>query len=84
MRCLLQDPRLIIMDEPTSVLTPQEVETLFRTLRQLAVEGRSILYISHKLEEIRALCTRATILRGGRKVATCDPRARDATEASPR
>ncbi|TAG24502.1 MAG: ATP-binding cassette domain-containing protein, partial [Rhodobacterales bacterium] len=51
-RCLLQDPKLLIMDEPTSVLTPQEVEILFRTLRQLAAEGTAILYISHKLEEI--------------------------------
>ena len=72
-RCLLQDPRLIIMDEPTSVLTPQEVAVLFETLRRLAGEGRSILYISHKLEEIRALCHHATILRGGRVVATCTP-----------
>ena len=73
-RCLLQNPRLIIMDEPTSVLTPQEAADLFKTLRTLADEGRSILYISHKLEEIRALCHRATVLRGGRVVATCDPR----------
>lgn len=72
-RCLLQNPRLIIMDEPTSVLTPQEVEVLFGTLRQLAGEGCSILYISHKLEEIRALCHRATILRGGKVVAACTP-----------
>jgi general nucleoside transport system ATP-binding protein len=74
-RCLLQDPKLLIMDEPTSVLTPQEVERLFETLRQLAREGCSILYISHKLHEIMALCERATILRGGRVVAACDPKA---------
>jgi general nucleoside transport system ATP-binding protein len=73
-RCLLQNPRLIIMDEPTSVLTPQEAAKLFETLRTLAAEGRSILYISHKMDEIRALCERATVLRGGRVVATCDPR----------
>ncbi len=73
-RCLLQNPRLIIMDEPTSVLTPQEAAKLFETLRTLAAEGRSILYISHKMDEIRALCARATVLRGGRVVATCDPR----------
>jgi ABC-type uncharacterized transport system ATPase subunit len=73
-RCLLQAPRLIIMDEPTSVLAPQEVEALFATLRRLVAEGRSILYISHKLEEIRALCSRATVLRAGRVVASCDPR----------
>jgi len=79
-RCLLQDPRLLIMDEPTSVLTPQEVEILFKTLRQLAAEGTAILYISHKLEEIRSLCDAATILRRGRVVATCTPRERSARE----
>jgi simple sugar transport system ATP-binding protein len=73
-RCLLQEPKLLIMDEPTSVLTPQEIEALFATLRRLRSEGCSILYISHKLEEIRALCDRATILRGGKVVASCDPR----------
>ena len=83
-RCLLQDPRLLIMDEPTSVLTPQEVAILFETLRTLAAEGRSILYISHKLEEIRALCDDATILRGGRVVAECDPRAASARELAER
>ncbi len=72
-RCLLQQPRVLIMDEPTSVLTPQEVWTLFETLRQLSAEGVAILYISHKLEEIRALCDRATILRGGKVVASCTP-----------
>ena len=72
-RCLLQDPRLLIMDEPTSVLTPQEVDILFQTLRKLTAEGVAILYISHKLEEIRALCDAATILRLGKKVATCTP-----------
>ena len=77
-RCLLQNPKLLIMDEPTSVLTPQEVERLFETLRQLASEGCSILYISHKLQEIKALCDGATILRGGKVVATCDPRAETA------
>src|SRR5690606_32081588 len=68
------EPTLLIMDEPTSVLTPQEVEQLFVVLRQLASEGCSILYISHKLHEIKALCETATILRGGRLVDTCDPR----------
>jgi ABC-type uncharacterized transport system ATPase subunit len=55
-RALLQNPRLLIMDEPTSVLAPQAVQKLFGTLRQLAKEGCSILYISHKLDEIRELC----------------------------
>jgi general nucleoside transport system ATP-binding protein len=78
-RCLLQEPRLLIMDEPTSVLTPQAVERLFATLRRLADEGCSILYISHKLDEIRALCRRATILRGGRVTGECDPQRETAT-----
>ena len=79
-RCLLQDPKLLIMDEPTSVLTPQEVEILFRTLRKLSSEGTAILYISHKLEEIRALCDGATILRGGKVVGSCIPREKTARE----
>jgi general nucleoside transport system ATP-binding protein len=73
-RCLLQRPRLVIMDEPTSVLTPQEVDSLFLTLKRIRDEGCSVLYISHKLDEIRVLCDSATILRGGRVVASCDPR----------
>ena len=60
-RALLTSPKLLILDEPTSVLTPQAVETLFVTLRQLASEGCSILYISHKLDEIRALCHHCTV-----------------------
>ena len=68
MRCLLQNPKLLIMDEPTSVLTPSEVQKLFVTLRRLAAEGCSILYISHKLEEVRALCSAATIMRLGKNV----------------
>ncbi|MDE0850758.1 ABC transporter ATP-binding protein [Yoonia sp.] len=82
-RCLLQDPKLLIMDEPTSVLTPQEVDILFETLRKLAAEGTAILYISHKLEEIRSLCDRATVLRLGAVVGDCIPRetsARDMAE----
>ncbi len=73
-RALLLEPRLLIMDEPTSVLTPQEVAQLFDTLRALAARGCSILYISHKLHEIVELCHSATILRGGKVVAECDPR----------
>ncbi len=82
-RCLLQDPKLLIMDEPTSVLTPQEVDILFETLQKLRSEGTSILYISHKLEEIRTLCDHATILRLGKNVGECVPRdtsARDMAE----
>jgi simple sugar transport system ATP-binding protein len=73
-RCLLQSPRLLILDEPTSVLTPQAVRALFETLRRLAAEGVSILYISHKLDEIRELCDLATVLRDGRVSGTAIPR----------
>ena len=73
-RCLLQNPKLLIMDEPTSVLTPQAVLKLFETLRRLATEGCSILYISHKLDEIQALCDNATVLRGGRVTGTARPK----------
>ena len=79
-RCLLQDPKLLIMDEPTSVLTPQEVQILFQTLRKLSAEGTAILYISHKLEEIRTLCDNATILRLGKNVGACVPRDTTARE----
>lgn len=73
-RCLMQNPQLLILDEPTSVLTPQEASGLFETLERIRAEGRSILYISHKLEEVRSICERATILRHGKVVAACDPR----------
>jgi general nucleoside transport system ATP-binding protein len=73
-RCLLQNPKLLILDEPTSVLTPQEADQLFITLRRLASEGVAILYISHRLEEVRKLCSAATVLRHGKVVASCDPR----------
>lgn len=73
-RCLVQDIELLILDEPTSVLTPQEVEKLFATLRHLASEGCSILFISHKLHEVTALCDHATILRNGRVAGSCQPK----------
>lgn len=73
-RALLTSPQLLILDEPTSVLTPQAVEKLFVTLRKLASEGCSILYISHKLDEIRVLCNQCTVLRAGRVTGEVDPR----------
>ena len=72
MRCLLQNPSLLIMDEPTSVLTPQETDQLFSVLRHFAENGMAVLFISHKLDEIRALTSRATVLRRGRNVGTLD------------
>jgi general nucleoside transport system ATP-binding protein len=74
-RCLLQEPRLLIMDEPTAVLTPQEANQLFAVLKRLASEGCAVLYISHRLEEVKRLCDNATILRHGKVVAAnLDPR----------
>ena len=72
-RALLTNPRLLILDEPTSVLTPQAVEKLFVVLKKLASEGCSILYISHKLHEIRELCSACTVLRGGVVTGVCNP-----------
>lgn len=77
-RCLMTDPKLLILDEPTSVLPPQAVDKLFDTLRRLRDRGVSILFISHKLEEIRAICDHATILRGGKVTGNVDPRDHDA------
>jgi general nucleoside transport system ATP-binding protein len=73
-RALMQNPKLLILDEPTAVLTPQEADQLFVVLGRLRDEGRTLLYISHKLDEVKRLCDTATILRGGKKVATCNPR----------
>ena len=72
-RCLLQQPKLLIMDEPTAVLTPQEAQGLFSTLRRLVKEGCAVLYISHRLEEVKQICHDATILRHGKLVAQVDP-----------
>jgi len=74
-RALLTNPQLLILDEPTSVLTPQAVEKLFVVLKKLAGQGCSILYISHKLHEIRELCTMCTVMRAGKVTGVCDPRA---------
>jgi simple sugar transport system ATP-binding protein len=73
-RALLTNPKLLILDEPTSVLTPQAVEKLFVVLKKLASEGCSILYISHKLHEIRELCTACTVMRAGKVTGVCDPK----------
>jgi general nucleoside transport system ATP-binding protein len=72
-RALLTNPQLLILDEPTSVLTPQAVEKLFVVLKKLSPEGCSILYISHKLHEIRELCTACTVLRAGKVTGHCNP-----------
>lgn len=77
LRCILQEPKLIIMDEPTSVLPPQGIAKLFETLRKLAREGIGIIFISHKLDEIKALCDTATVMRAGRVVGVVNARNED-------
>ncbi|WP_421853500.1 ABC transporter ATP-binding protein [Oricola sp.] len=72
-RCILQNPKLLVLDEPTSVLPPQGIEKLFVTLKALAAEGYSIIFISHKLDEIRALCDSATVLRRGKVTGRVNP-----------
>jgi ABC-type uncharacterized transport system ATPase subunit len=79
LKALYRDARILIMDEPTAVLTPQEAEALFATLRAMAEGGKTVVFISHKLHEVKAVADRVTVLRGGRTVATVD-----AAEATPR
>ena len=70
LKALYREARILILDEPTAVLTPQEAEALFATLRAMAADGRTVVFISHKLHEVKAVADRVTVLRGGRKVAT--------------
>jgi simple sugar transport system ATP-binding protein len=70
LKALYREARILILDEPTAVLTPQESEALFETLRAMAREGRTVIFISHKLHEVKAVADRVTVLRGGRNVAT--------------
>src|SRR3954451_20916425 len=70
LKALARDARVLILDEPTAVLTPQEAEVLFETLRAMAADGRSVVFISHKLHEVKAVADRVTVLRGGRSIAT--------------
>jgi general nucleoside transport system ATP-binding protein len=79
-RCLLIQPELLILDEPTSVLPPQSVKRLFETLRALQGKGIAILFISHKLDEIKELCETATILRAGRVTGRVDPRTQSTSD----
>jgi len=69
LKTLQRGAKILILDEPTAVLTPQESEDLMRTLRQIAAEGRTVIFISHKLEEVRSVADRVTVLRGGSVVA---------------
>jgi general nucleoside transport system ATP-binding protein len=80
LKALYRDARVLILDEPTAVLTPQEAEVLFGTLREMAAEGRTVIFISHKLHEVKAVAERVTVLRGGHSIATVPTR--DATVRS--
>ena len=80
LNALYQNARVLILDEPTSVLTPEEARTLFVTLRQIADEGRTVIFISHKLYEVTEVSDRVTVLRTGRAIATV--RTSDATQQS--
>ncbi|HWJ44553.1 MAG TPA: ABC transporter ATP-binding protein [Gaiellaceae bacterium] len=79
LKALYKDARVLILDEPTAVLTPQEADALFETIRAMAKDGRTVVFISHKLHEVKAVADRVTILRRGRSVATVS-----AAEATPR
>jgi len=70
LKALYREARILILDEQTAVLTPQEAQKLFATLRSMADEGRTVIFISHKLNEVKAVADRVTVLRGGRSVAT--------------
>ena len=84
LKALYREAQILILDEPTAVLTPQESEALFVTLRTMADEGRTVIFISHKLHEVKAVADRVTVLRGGRTVATAGDGRRDARASSPR
>src|SRR5438477_162593 len=79
LKALYREARILILDEPTAVLTPQEAAILFETLRGMAAEGRTVIFISHKLHEVKSVADRVTILRGGHSIATVS-----AAEATPR
>jgi general nucleoside transport system ATP-binding protein len=70
LKALYREARILILDEPTAVLTPQESDVLFETLREMAAEGRTVIFISHKLNEVKAVADRVTVLRGGHSIAT--------------
>jgi simple sugar transport system ATP-binding protein len=72
-KALYRDATLLILDEPTAVLTPQEVDDLFVVLRQMVADGRGLVFISHKIREVLELSDRITVLRAGRKVGTVLP-----------
>jgi simple sugar transport system ATP-binding protein len=70
LKMLYRDSEILVFDEPTAVLTPQEIDELIRIIKDLAAEGKSIIFISHKLDEIQQVANRCTILRKGKFIAT--------------
>src|SRR5437588_9650449 len=70
LKALYRGARILILDEPTALLTPQEADDLFETLRRMTGEGRTVIFVSHKLEEVMAITDRVTVLRGGRLIGT--------------
>lgn len=80
LKALYRDARILILDEPTAVLTPQEADALFATLRKATAMGLSILFISHKLHEVMAIADRCIVLRHGRVVGTVDTHATDKSQ----
>jgi general nucleoside transport system ATP-binding protein len=72
LKALYREARVLILDEPTAVLTPQEAEALFRALRRMTAEGKTVIFVSHKLGEVMAVADRATVLRGGRSLGTVE------------
>src|SRR5712691_6434075 len=70
LKALYREARILILDEPTAVLTPQEAESLFETMRAMAADGRTVIFISHKLHEVKAVADRVTVLRAGKSIAT--------------
>src|SRR6187549_3540201 len=69
-RLLVRDARLLILDEPTATLSKPEIERVFRAMRDLVAQGRSVIFVSHRLDEVFELCDRVTVLRDGQRVAT--------------
>jgi ABC-type uncharacterized transport system ATPase subunit len=77
LKALYRGARILILDEPTSLLTPQEADDLFETLRRMTAEGRTIVFVSHKLDELMAVSDRVTVLRGGKLIGTVNTRDTD-------
>ena len=83
LKVLYRGAKILILDEPTAVLVPQEVDELFDNLRELKSEGLTVIFISHKLDEVLSVADEITVIRRGTTVATVDPGSRDAPDSLP-